>query len=187
MRSPARGSRPLRPESAQRSVSLPDAPAASRWTRLATEVTLALPPTVVVLLAILLIERFSHQRVLFGSLAGSAFLIYYDPLHRINTVRVMVTAQLLACVLGIGAVFAFGSGYLAAALAMTATIALLIGFDIVHPPAIGTALGFAFTSPHDTTIVAFIAAMSMVAVLIVLQRLALWMLSRVEARFGDRE
>ncbi|WP_197446567.1 hypothetical protein [Tautonia plasticadhaerens] len=45
------------------------------------ELTLAIAPTAVVLLVFGLVEVLTEQRLLFASLAGSAFLIYLDPEH----------------------------------------------------------------------------------------------------------
>jgi CBS-domain-containing membrane protein len=147
---------------------------------LAGELSLALPPTAMVLVAVFLLQTFAHERILFASLASSAFLIYYDPLHRMNTVRVMVTAQLIACVVGAVA-GALSPGYGAAALAMPLTIVLLILLRLVHPPAVSTALGFSFLSPNDRTIITFVAALGVIAMLVVMQRLAAWTLHRVAA------
>lgn len=146
------------------------------------ELSLALPPTLTVLAAVFLMETFAHQRILFASLASSAFLIYYDPLHRMNTVRVMASSQLLACVVGV-AFATVAPGYGAAALAMVVTILLLISFRIVHPPAVATALAFSFLTPRDQMIVTFVAALGIIVILTVLQRLAIWTLRRVTS--GD--
>ena len=57
-----------------------------------------------------------------------------------NTVRVMAVAQGLGCALVVAAGILLGSGYLAGAVAMVATILLLIALNVIHPPAISTAL-----------------------------------------------
>ena len=146
------------------------------------ELSLALPPTFTVLLVIVLIQGLTHERLLFASLASSAFLIYYDPLHRMNTVRIMVSSQLLACVLGIGFTLVLGAGYVAAGCAMTAAILLCVLFDIVHPPAISTALAFAFTSTHPRTVVLFGMALVLIASLVVVQRIAVWTVHFISSR-----
>ncbi|MDQ2744451.1 MAG: HPP family protein, partial [Chloroflexota bacterium] len=96
------------------------------------ELALAVPPTLLVLIVILSVESVARQRLLFASLASSAFLIYYVPLERMNGVRVMVLAQGIACCAGVIAALLLGEGYSAGACAMVATILLLIAFDIVH-------------------------------------------------------
>ncbi len=59
------------------------------------ELLLAVPPTLVVLGAVFAVELLRHERVLYASLASSAFLVYRDPGHRMNTIRVMVTAHVV--------------------------------------------------------------------------------------------
>src|SRR5436305_9311087 len=100
------------------------------------ELWLALPPELTVVGVVALINGLTSQRLLFASLAGSAFLIYYDPLHRMNAVRVMATSQVLACITGVGISMVIAPGYLAGALAMAVTIVALIALDNLHPPAI---------------------------------------------------
>lgn len=50
------------------------------------ELLLATAPTVTVLGVLALVEVLSRQRLLFASLAASAFLIYLDPQHGANSV-----------------------------------------------------------------------------------------------------
>lgn len=144
------------------------------------ELALAIPPTLVVIAAIFLIEGITRQKLLFASLAASAFLIYYDPMHRMNTIRVMITAQIIGFVVGIGASMLLGSGYVAGAVAMAITIFLLIVLDIVHPPAISTALAFAFVATKDKVLLLFLVAIVMISILAILQRTALFTLRRIE-------
>ncbi len=138
------------------------------------ELLLALPPTLTVLAALFLTEELVSRRVLFASLASSAFLIYRDPAHQMNSVRVMVTAHLCGVALGVAAALALGPGYPSGAGAMAATIMLLIVLDAVHPPAVSTALGFAILPNQDRAIGIFLLALAMMAALVVLQRVALW-------------
>jgi len=112
------------------------------------ELALALPPTLTTLIVMLLVDSLTHQRLLFASLAGSAFLIYYDPMHRMNSVRIMVFGQLIAATLGIGFGAIVGPGYVAAALSMSMAIVIFVVLDLVHPPAVATALTFAFVEPR---------------------------------------
>jgi CBS-domain-containing membrane protein len=144
------------------------------------ELALAIPPTLVVIGVIFLIEGVTKQKLLFASLAASAFLIYYDPMNRINSVRVMVVAQLLGFIFGFGAAMALGPGYVAGAIAMAATIVSLILLDIVHPPAVSTALGFAFVSTKDKALLIFLVALILIAALVLLQRTAIATLGWIE-------
>ena len=52
-----------------------------------SELTLALLPTLTVLLVLWFIEVYGHERLLFASLASSAFLIYVDPQLKMNRIR----------------------------------------------------------------------------------------------------
>ena len=85
----------------------------------------------------------AHTRVLFAPLAASAFLIYNAPQERSNDARVIVASQLIGAAFGLG-VAAFGHpGYASEATAMLLTISALISFDLLHAPAVPTALIFA--------------------------------------------
>lgn len=117
--------------------------------------------------------------MLFASLASSAFLIYLDPEHGTNKVWTLVTSHFMAAVLGPLLVTVFGAGYLAAGVALVATITLMIVLDVVHPPAVSTALSFAFRSENQRTIVLFVVALVMIAVLVVLQRAIVWLFKRL--------
>jgi CBS-domain-containing membrane protein len=160
------------------------APASRRRGGVWGELALAVPPTIVVLVVILAIENITRQRLLFASLASSAFLIYYAPLDHMNGVRVMVLAQGIGCCAGVVAALLLGGGYAAAALAMVVTILVLITLDLVHPPGISTAIGFAFITPKDRTLLLFVAALALLGVLVVLQRIAVWILHRIEQRLA---
>jgi CBS-domain-containing membrane protein len=145
------------------------------------ELLLAIPPTVVVLLAVVLLETLRNERILFASLAASAFLIYRDPVHPMNGVRVMFAAHTVAVIIGVGCGALLGSGFAAASLAMVVTLLVLILFHSVHPPAVSTALGFAFFARPLEAAGLFVVALTMIAVLVVLQRTALWTLRRLQA------
>lgn len=142
------------------------------------ELLLALLPTLVVLSVLLFVEAFSHQRLLFASLASSAFLIYLDPDHGANTVRSLVAGHLIATVAGVSIYFLLGPGYVAGGSAMIITIITMILTDSVHPPAVSTALSFAFRDESQRTIWLFVMALALVAVLVMLQRSALWLVTR---------
>ncbi len=146
------------------------------------EFALAIPPTIVVLFVMLAIDRVTGQRLLFASLASSAFLIYSVPRDRMNGIGVMVTAQSIGCCIGVIAAILLGEGYEAGALAMIVTILLLISIDAVHPPAISTTLGFAFVAPKDRSLLLFAASIGLLATLVILQRIALWTLRHLDQR-----
>jgi CBS-domain-containing membrane protein len=146
------------------------------------ELTLALLPTVIVLAVLWLVENFSHQRLLFASLASSAFLIYLDPQHGTNSVRTLVCSQMLAALVG-GCAFAlFAPGYFAAAGAMIVVIILMIVLDVVHPPAVSTALSFAFRAGDESNLMLFAMALSLIVILVGLQRMSLWLLARYTSK-----
>lgn len=140
---------------------------------------LALLPTATILLVLALVEAFSHQRLLFASLASSAFLIYLDPHHGTNSTRTLLIAQLGAALAGFAAYFALGPGYGAAAAAMLVTIALMIVCDAVHPPAVSTSLAFAFRAGPESDLVIFALAVGLVVLLVLLERSSLWLLTRI--------
>jgi len=152
------------------------------------ELVLALFPTAVVLGVLVLVEVLSEQRLLFASLASSAFLIYLDPQHGTNRVRTLVSAQMLAATLGLTAHLSFGSGYLAAGSAMTLTIFLMVLLNVMHPPAVATALSFALRAGDASNLLLFALAVGITALLVSLQRTALWVLAHsVAARRETRD
>jgi CBS-domain-containing membrane protein len=141
------------------------------------ELVMALLPTATVLGVLALVEVLSKQRLLFASLASSAFLIYLDPQHGTNRVGTLVSAQVLAAALGLVTYLAFGSGYLAAGSAMTVTIFLMVLLDVMHPPAVATALSFALRAGDASNFLLFGLAVGITAVLVGLQQSALWLLA----------
>lgn len=143
------------------------------------ELLLALLPTATVLA---LVEAFSSQRLLFASLASSAFLIYLAPEHGTNRTRTLLIAQLGASVIGYVAFQTLGPGYHSAAVAMVVTIALMIIADAVHPPAVATTLSFAFKASTESNLLLFACAVGLVVILVILQRSSLWPLARFRAR-----
>jgi CBS-domain-containing membrane protein len=155
---------------------------ARRRLGLGGEFLLALLPTLTVLAVLGLVEAVSRQRLLFASLASSAFLIYLDPRHGTNQVRTLAVAQGGAALLGWATFALLGPGYLAAGAAVVATITLMILLDAVHPPAVSTALGFAFRAGDESNLAVFALALAILAALVLLERAALWLLERL----GDR-
>ena len=147
------------------------------------EVLLALAPTAVVLLVLALVQAFSKQQVLFASLASSAFLIYLDPSHGTNRIRTLVLSQGVAALVGFAAFWVLGAGYGASSVAIVVTIFAMIVFDAVHPPAVSTALSFAFRASNETNLVLFALALLLVVLLVLLQRFSMWLLVRLTPRF----
>ena len=146
------------------------------------ELALAAAPTATVLAVMGFVEVLSRQRLLFASLASSAFLIYLDPQHGTNLVRTLVLAQAMAAILGWIIYSLFGSGYLSGGIAMVLTILLMIVFDAVHPPAVSTSLSFALRAGNEKNLVLFGLAVGMTVVLVGLERTALWVLARYSRR-----
>ena len=142
------------------------------------DLLLAVLPTVTALAALFVLERFSDQRLLFSSLASSAFLIYLDPTHTANTVRSLLIGHLFAACAGLLTFLLWGHGYLAAASAMVLTIVVMILADAVHPPAVSTSLIFGFKSGSENELVLFFLAVGVVALLVLFQRFSVWALSR---------
>ena len=144
------------------------------------EFALALLPTLVVLGVFSLVELLSRQRLLFASLASSAFLIYLDPGHGTNRVKTLLVSQILAATVGFASFETIGSGhpYLAGGIAMVFTIITMIVLDVVHPPAVSTSLAFAFRAGDESSVVIFGLAVLMTAVLVGLQRAAVWIIAR---------
>lgn len=146
------------------------------------EFALALLPTATVLAVLGMVQVLTEQRLLFASLASSAFLIYLDPEHGTNSVRTLVLSQLLAAVLGLAMFTGLGPGYLAGGAAMVATIVGMILMDAVHPPAVATAMSFALRAGDTSNIVLFGFAVVITGMLVILERAALWVLARYSSR-----
>ncbi|GAA4504664.1 hypothetical protein GCM10023172_31250 [Hymenobacter ginsengisoli] len=138
------------------------------WPR---EVLLALLPTLTVLGLLWLLKLLSNQQQLFASLASSCFLIYLDPGHPANSARTLVISQLAGAMLGAGFHAWLGPGYGSAALALVGIIGVMILTNTMHPPAVATALNFAFRAgAGEGSLVLFGLAMGLVLVLLAVQR-----------------
>lgn len=146
------------------------------------EFAMAIAPTVVVLLVLALVEVLSRQRLLFASLASSAFLIYLDPQHGTNSIRTLIISHMLAALLGLSTFLLLGPGYLSGGIAMVLTISLMILLDVVHPPAVSTSLSFALRVGTVNNLVLFSLALGMTAMLVLLERIALWVLARYSGK-----
>lgn len=71
-----------------------------------------------------------------------------------------------------------GPGYLSGGIAMVATIVLMILLGAVHPPAVSTSLSFAFRAGNEKNLVLFGLALAIITMLVVIERLTLWLLAR---------
>ena len=183
------GERPESPKPAKlESVESGDSPLRSGRRRLTMrgEFALALLPTVTVLAVFGLIEWLSHQRLLYASLASSAFLIYLDPGHGTNRVRTLAISQLMAAGLGFAAYELVPSVYASGGVAMVLTIVGMILLDVVHPPAVSTSLAFAFKSETASSLAIFGVAVGITATLVLLQRAVVWVLAREQRRDDER-
>ena len=65
-----------------------------------------------------------------------------------------------------------------------ATIVLMITLDAVHPPAVATSLAFAFRAGEASNLTLFALAVGITALLVILERVALWQLVRIRRRRG---
>jgi CBS-domain-containing membrane protein len=144
-------------------------------------------PAGTVILVLILLEAFSKQQLLFSSLASSAFLIYLDPKHPTNSIRTLMIAQLSACIVGYLIYLIAGAGYLGAAISMILSIAVMIFAKAMHPPAVSTALIFAFQYKEVNVVMMFFLAVLLLAILIILQRASLWLIKRGENKTENNE
>lgn len=149
------------------------------------ELLLALLPTASVLIVFALVEAFSQQRLLFASLASSAFLIYLDPQHGTNTARTLGISQLAAALIGLLSYLALGAGYLSGGTAMILTILMMIVFDVVHPPAVSTSLSFALRAGPIGNLALFVLTLGMILLLVGVQRASLYLLARISRNQRD--
>lgn len=149
------------------------------WRR---EAVLAVLPTATVLGLLWLLKALSSQQLLFASLASSCFLIYLDPSHPTNSARTLVVSQLAGA--GLGYIFHawLGPGYLSAALALVSIIGVMITANAMHPPAVSTALNFAFRAgTGENNLLLFALAVGLVLVLLAVQRGSAYLVRRFAA------
>jgi len=146
---------------------------------LGQELLLAALPTATVLAVLALLEAYANERILYPSLASSAFLVYLDPTHATNQARVLSLSHLAAAVIGALALFLLGPGYAAAGIAMAGIVFAMVVADLVHPPAVSTALAFAFRPNDENSLPLFAVAVGMVVALVILQRAAVAALARM--------
>lgn len=143
---------------------------------LKTEVSLALLPTLTMAAVLFLLESYSKQHLLFASLASSAFLIYLDPHLPSNSIYTLSLAQIAAALIGFGVLKLIGPGYTSAMLAMIISIIFMVVLNVMHPPAVSTALTFAFET--GKTLPLFLIALGLLVILIVLQKVSVWFVNR---------
>ena len=143
---------------------------------LRTDLALALLPTLTVGVVLFLLEHFGQRHLLFASLASSAFLIYLDPQHPTNSIRTLSIAQVSAAIIGFGTAHFMGPGYLPAMVAMVIAILFMILLNAMHPPAVSTALTFAFNNGEAVPL--FLIAVGVLIVLLLLQGASIWLSNR---------
>lgn len=143
---------------------------------LKTEVYLALLPTLTMSLVLFLLETYSRQHLLFASLASSAFLIYLDPHLPSNSIYTLTMAQVSAALIGFGVLKLVGPGYTSAMIAMVVSIIFMVLLNVMHPPAVSTALTFAFETGKGLPL--FLIALGLLVILIILQKVSVWLINR---------
>jgi hypothetical protein len=111
-----------------------------------------------------LVQFRAHAHIVFAPLAASAFLISRTPFERSNSIGVVASSQFVGAAAGTAASM-IARGYAAEALAMIATISILIALDWVHAPAIPTALICADEPMHVERFAFFAAALSILGLL----------------------
>ncbi|MGN6547447.1 MAG: HPP family protein [Aureliella sp.] len=151
------------------------------------ELVLAFLPTLMVLLVLSLVESLAQQRLLFSSLASSAFLIYLDPQHGTNTVRTLTISHFTAALIGLATSLLLPDSYAAAGVAMVLTIGFMVVFDAVHPPAVSTSLIFAFRAEDIHSLALFMLSLIVIALLVALERAVLWLMPRLVRREERRK
>ncbi|MGI8634808.1 MAG: HPP family protein [Segetibacter sp.] len=145
---------------------------------------MAVMPAVTVTAVLMLLQAFSKQQLLFSSLASSAFLIYLDPRLPANRIRTIIIAQTSAAVIGYLIYLIAGAGYLAASISMIISIAVMILADAMHPPAVSSALIFAFQVKKPDVLLLFFLAIILLILLVIFQRASLWLIKKYENRIS---
>lgn len=146
------------------------------------ELILVTIPTIIILTVLGLVDELNKQKILFTSLSASAFLIYLDPHHDTNSVRTLIISQISAATVGLVFYNVIGPGYLSGGISMVITIIICIAFKAVHPPAISTALSFAFRSGDTSTLLIFGLAVLITSILVLLEKLSIWTIKRIRTK-----
>lgn len=131
---------------------------------------LAIPPTVLTLLATIIVTELAERPVFFGALASSAYLIYQRPNDLRANLRSILLSYFVALLIGVGAGRLLTTGFLAGAVAMSLTIAVLVTLECLHAPALGMALGFGMLDEWDKTDDLFLIAVFTLLALAVIER-----------------
>lgn len=152
-----------------------------------TEILLAVMPATMIIAVLMLLEVFTSQKLLFSSLASSAFLIYMDPKHPTNRVRTLTIAQISAALIGYLIYLLLGPGYLSAAISMIIVIVVMIWTKAMHPPAVSSAMIFAFQYTKPNTLMLFMMAVLLLVMLIVLQKVSIWILKKSDLNTKNEE
>lgn len=145
---------------------------------LETEIVLAVMPTAAVIGVLIPLESFSTQHILFTSLASSAFLIYLEPDHPVNSIRTLILSQTSAALTGFLIYLIFGHGFLAASISVIVAITIMLLLHALHPPAVSTALIFAFETGKVNTLLLFFGAIILLVILIILQKTTMWLITK---------
>ncbi len=85
-------------------------------------------------------------------------------------------AQVSAAFIGFGVLKLIGPGYTSALLAMIVSITFMVLLNVMHPPAVSTALSFAFVTGQALPL--FMIALGILIVLIVVQKFSVWLINR---------
>jgi CBS-domain-containing membrane protein len=91
-------------------------------------------------------------------------------------VKTLLVSQMSAAAIGWVVFEALGPGYLPAGLALIVSINAMILLDVVHPPAVATAMSFALRAGDASNLALFGLAIAITAGLVFLQRSAVWMI-----------
>ena len=136
---------------------------------LKSRLTLAIFPIIVVL-AVLAVEYFSRQQILFTSLVSSVFLIYTKPDDAMNDTSVIIRSQVLAALIGYGCYALLGTTYWDAFIAVILCSVALVLLRTMHPPAIATSLIFAFRVHSVSNLELFGLLLVLIAILVVMKQ-----------------
>ncbi len=104
-----------------------------------------------------------------------------------NRIRTLLIAQGGAALIAYGATVIFGPSYAVAGVCVVLVIALMVLLDVMHPPAVSTALSFGFTASKPSSLVIFAIALGMLILLVLLQRAMHNALHRNSSEHGVKE
>jgi CBS-domain-containing membrane protein len=139
-------------------------------------------PTLTVLVVLAILEGVTRHPLLFTSLGSSAFLGHVDPRPGKRAVLVLLVTQLAGAILGLVAFTVVGPGYTAAGVAVFAVTLGMVAADTLHPPAVSTALAFAFKAEADRNLALFGTALAATAAMVTVGRVAFWLVDRLDTQ-----